>query len=169
MQPLLREFPALFAVKPDGNGGGDRPAHRPCEPDTDGALCQVGQEKRQNHAQRQVCESGCHKLPHGADAPENTVRDQLGGYNKIERRQNPQKLPSRQHSRCRVSFHEQKEQIFSEKNIEGAEGNAQAPHHFDAGTETVFQTAVFSGAQILCGKIGNTVSDRSEGGNNQIV
>ena len=44
----------------------------------------------------------------------------LADTNKIERRQNPQKLPSRQHSRCRVSFHEQKEQIFSEKNIEGA-------------------------------------------------
>lgn len=73
------------------------------------------------------------------------------------------------HSGRRISLHKQKEQVFSEKDIQGAEGNAQAPYHFDTRPETVFKPAVFAGAKILCREIGDTVSDGGKGGNDQIV
>lgn len=166
---LLGKLLAFLSVKIYGNSSRDHPANRPCEPDADSALCQVGQEKCQNHPQKQVCKSGRHELAHSADTPENAVSNQLCGHDEIEGGQNPQELSACQHSCSRISFHEQEKQILSEEDIQGTERYTQAPYHFDACPETVLKPAVFSGAQILRREIGNAVSDCGKGSDDQIV
>ena len=49
----------------------------------------AGKDEGQGHPENQVGECGSHKLPHSADATQNPVGSQFGGYYEIERGKYP--------------------------------------------------------------------------------
>lgn len=163
------QLPILPVIKEYRKPHGDGPADGPCAPDSQRASGQIRERQSQNHPQHKVGQRACHKPAHGADAPQDSVRHQLGGDHEVEGREDPQKLHTRHKRPGGAFFHKQKEQIPAAEYVEGAEGNAQKPHHLKPGPEAFPDPSDFAGPQILGGKIGDPVSDGGKGGNDQIV
>ena len=172
MPPLSSSGPQPAAgppVEEKGHPRSDGPAHRPGAPYAQGGACPAGQEEGQDHPQDQIRERGDHELPHGAGAPQDSVRHQLHGHHKVERGQDPQKLPARLQCRLRAPVHEKQQQIPAERHIGNTEGHAQAPHQPPACPEALPDPPESCGPQVLGREIGYPVADGGKGGDHQVV
>lgn len=152
-----------FAVRPaveeEGQPHGDGPADGPGAPYAQRGSGPGGEYKGQHYTQEQVGEGGCHKLPHGADAPKNAVRHQLQGNHEIEGGENPEKLSACGQRLHGALVHKQQQQIFSKDDIGKAERNAQAPHQRPSGPKPLLNSLVSAGTEILGGEVGDAVAD----------
>ena len=123
----------------------------------------------QHHAQDQIGEGRDHKGLHPSRAAQNAVRDQLRGYHKIERRDDLQKPDADIHCRTVRMIEEHIDQPASQEEIQHRHRHTDDPHKPDACAETVADAAELSRAEILCGEIGNTVAERRQRSDDQII
>ena len=78
-------FPRFMPIEHQRDGGGNRPAYRPCTPDTCCAKLCAGECDSQYNTDDQIRESGGNEFAHEAGSAQCSVSNELGRDDKIKR------------------------------------------------------------------------------------